>query len=878
MPDNLRINIRAMTPDERGFAYTQPDLLEVSGCIGHLRVDMGNTGTQFFSSWDDHQADLKTADFKAEFDTVINALRNDGEYGGILASRTALASYCLRQPESAFENGREYGFRVDTDKYSYLLRLNPNRGEYAAYCYAYEKEKLDRYLYDKPIEQEMPVPEDAQDPAKKSNKERLKEITDSIERGIRDVFNSGKFENYLATMSRFHRYSLNNTILIYMQKPDATRVAGFNKWKEFKRSVKKGEKGIKIIAPTIYKKKVEEAKLDPDTKAPLLDKDGNAIMVEKEISIPRFRVATVFDLSQTEGEPLPVLAEPLNGNVKQYDAFVEALKRSSPVPVAFEKMPPDTDGAFHTKGQKISIREGMSEVQTVAALVHEITHAKLHNAVFPAKDDPTEYDNAEILGMPCLFTKGQIADADLPGGLFKYELRINQDKVIHSIEKKVTSASHRRGTVVLAKPIELSATGAHVMQEGEALYMREGTSTLKQFYDAHKKDTRTQEVEAESVAYSVCQYYGIETGENSFGYIAGWSSGKELSELKDSLTTITAAASSLITDIDKNFKEVCKERGIEPELDNSAAEPEAKVLLDSYPMPDPALPREANAVFGKENADLLPLGKDMAQAFYEENQEVFYMENGQIVMAFETDDISSQPEGTVFGLPSEAWEQHPKFHEKLAARDHNQEQREAAFDAYPGDCYAIYQVKHDKGIFDTLAFMNYKHITKNNLNPNRSQYDLKYTAASSDAVTPERLFEKFNIDRPPDFGGHSLSVSDIVAIKQAGQVSYYYCDDIGFKELPDFRKPENYLRNAEMSTEDDYGMIDGIINNGQKQPTLAELEERMSQGQNVPLKDLYNAIKERNDAKKASVVDKLKSQPPQEKRRKAPKKSAEREI
>lgn len=303
-----------------------------------------------------------------------------------------------------------------------------------------------------------------------------------------------------------------------------------------------------------------------------------------------------------------------------------------------------------------------------------------------------------------------------------------------------------------------------------------------------------------------------------------------------------------------------------------------KVLLDSYPMPDPALLREASAVFGKDNSDLLPLGKAMAQAFYEENLEVFYMENGQIVMAFETDDISSQPEGTVFGLPCKAWEQHPKFYEKLAARDHNQEQREAAFDAYPGDCYAIYQVKHEKGIFDTLAFMNYEHVMKNDLNPNRSQYDLKYTAASTDTVTPERLFEKFNIDRPPDFGGHSLSVSDIVAIKQAGQVSYYYCDTIGFKELPDFRKPENYLKNAEISTEDDYSMIDGIINNGQKQPSLAEMEERMSQGQNVPLKDLYNAIKERNDAKKASVVDKLKSQPPQEKKRKAPKKSAEREM
>ena len=850
MPDIIRINIRAMTPDERGFAYTQPDLFETSGCIGHLRVDMGNTGTQFFSSWDDHQAELKTAEFKNEFDTVINALRNDAEYGGILASRTALASYCLRQPESVYENGREYGFRVDTDKYSYLLRLNPNRGEYAAYCYAYEKEKLDRYLYDKPIEQEMPVPEDAQDPAKKSNKERLKEITDSIERGIRDVFNSGKFENYLATMSRFHRYSLNNTILIYMQKPDATRVAGFNKWKEFKRSVKKGEKGIKIIAPTIYKKKVEEAKLDPDTKAPLLDKDGNAIMEEKEISIPRFRVATVFDLSQTEGEPLPVLAAPLNGNVKQYDAFVEALKRSSPVSVAFEKMPSDTDGAFHTKDQRISIREGMSEIQTVAALVHEITHAKLHNALFPAKDDPMKYDEVEIFDQPGLFSNGRIRKEDLPGGLFKYDLRGSDNDPGDPIRIENRVVVNHAGTVITTKPIELSNTGFRAFTEDEGMNFVGGSMTIRDFYNMHKKDTRTQEVEAESVAYSVCQYYGIETGENSFGYIAGWSGSKELSELKDSLTTITATASSLITDIDKNFKEVCKERGIEPGLNNTAAEPEVKVLLDSYPMPDPALPREANAVFGKENADLLPLGKEMAQAFYEENQEVFYMENGQIVMAFETDDISSQPEGTVFGLPSEAWEQHPKFHEKLAARDHNQEQREAAFDAYPGDCYAIYQVKHDKEIFAAMAFMDYQYVSKNMLSPDRSQYNLKYTAASTESVTPEKLFEKFNMGRPPDFDGHSLSVSDIVAIKHNGQVSCYYCDSIGFKELPDFRKPENYLKAAEMSTEDDYGMIDGIINNGAKE----------------------------GPEKKPSVLDKLKNQPPQEKNHRVPKKSAEREM
>lgn len=305
MPDNMRISIRAMTPDEIGFGYTQPELFEQSGCIGHLRVDMGNTGTQFFSSWDNHQPKLKTQAFKDEFDAVINALRSDPEYGGILTSRPTLASYCLRHPEAALENGREYCFRVDTDRYSYMLRLNSNRGDYAAYCYAYEKEALDNHLYGKPIDQVIPIPEEAQDPPKKSARERMKEITDSIEGGIRDVFTSGKYQEYLQTMSRFHRYSFNNTMLIYLQKPDATHVAGFNKWRDdFKRNVKKGEKGIKIIAPAITKKKVEKIKLDPDTKAPMLDENGQAIVEEKTVSIPRFRVATVFDLSQTEGEPL----------------------------------------------------------------------------------------------------------------------------------------------------------------------------------------------------------------------------------------------------------------------------------------------------------------------------------------------------------------------------------------------------------------------------------------------------------------------------------------------------------------------------------------------------------------------------------------------
>ena len=212
------------------------------------------------------------------------------------------------------------------------------------------------------------------------SKDRLKEITDSIEQGIRDLFQSDRYAQYLRTMSRFHRYSVNNTMLIYMQKPDASVVAGFNKWRDqFSRNVRRGEHGIKIIAPTPFKKRIEQEKLDPDTKIPMRDADGNIIMEEKEIKIPMYKVVSVFDVSQTEGKPLPTLANNLTGNVQQYAVFMEALRRSSPVPMGFEAMESDTDGYFSGTDQRIAIRTGMSEVQTVSAAVHEITHATLHN-------------------------------------------------------------------------------------------------------------------------------------------------------------------------------------------------------------------------------------------------------------------------------------------------------------------------------------------------------------------------------------------------------------------------------------------------------------------------------------------------------------------
>ena len=306
----------------------------------------------------------------------------------------------------------------------------------------------------------------------------VKEITDKLESGMKDLFESDKYAAYLQTMSRFHRYSTRNTLLIHLQRPDATRVAGYNDWKNnFRRQVKKGEHGIRIFAPMPIVATKEMEKIDPETQRPIIGEDGEPVRERIEIRTARFKVVPVFDVSQTEGEPLPELAETLTGDVARYELFLDALRAVSLLPLSFEDLPPDTDGTCHF-GDKISIRNGMSEIQTVSAVIHEITHAKLH------------------------------------------DLQVVKDS-------------------------------------GE-----------------NPKDRRTEEVEAESISFAVCQYYGIETGANSFGYIAEWSRGRELKELNASLDTIRKAAAELIDGIDAKYRALAKERGIDLTAEARPSEPE----------------------------------------------------------------------------------------------------------------------------------------------------------------------------------------------------------------------------------------------------------------------------------------------------------------
>ena len=837
-----------------------------------------------------------------------------------------------RSEGQKFRENRDHAFRVLADYYHLLRKWEtdyspktPEDNPHPRFMEAIQRKDyigylLDFFLEDGSEEQKLWLAEHQSEIAnlerrvklmadKPTNRERLQQITAGIEQGIKELFESEKYIRYLSVMSRFHRYSVNNTMLIYMQKPDATLVAGYNKWKnQFERHVKKGEHGITIIAPTPFKKKIEEQKLDPDTKAPMLDAEGKVIMEEREVEIPMFRPVKVFDVSQTDGKPLPELASSLSGNVQNYEAFMEALRRSAPVPLSVEPMAANMDGYFSPDQQRIAIRAGMSEVQTVSTAVHEIAHSKLHNYA--------------------------------------------------KVQKEAARASDKE--------------------------------------PPKKKDRNTEEVEAESISYAVCQYFGIQTGENSFGYIATWSQDKTLPELRASLETINKAAGELIADIDRHYKEICKERGIDltaqpeqampqqateeipatpepsaeyreallvlddttylhvqpcdtgwdytlydaatrkqldggqldaPELPLStaalkicemhgmggqsiryaplsmietlqeaavqqmqaaaqAAVPEVTQLpdvlertLDEYPMPDPTLTQDDLEKCGYLDSDLLPLSKERAYELMAQDLTVYMVQQGENpAMAFDTADLDAHD--GIFAVTREEWEDSPSFDAQVMDRMDHQQEREQAFLNHKGDCYAIYQVKHTDELRD-IRYEGLEWVKSIGRTVQRDNYDLVYTAP----LTPgdlkgsvlDNLEYRFNNEHPADYRHPSMSVSDIVAIKRDGKVSCHYCDSFGFQQIPGFL-PDNPLKSAEMTVEDDYGMIDGVINNGTKEPTVAQLEQQARSGQPISLMDLAAAAHREDRDKKKSVMDQLKSQPKSEHKKTAPKKSAEREI
>ena len=784
----------------------------------------------------------------------------------------------------------------------------------------------------------------------------MKEITDRLETGIQQLFDSDRYKAYLTTMAKFHNYSFNNTLLIAMQ--GGQLVAGFNKWKDtFHRTVKKGEKGIKILAPAPYKVKQKTEKRDEQGK-PILDKDGKPLTEEKTVQIPAFKVVSVFDVSQTEGEPLPSIAvNELFGSVQDYQDFFKALEQTSPVPIGFEDIEGGAHGYFHLLDNRIAIQEGMSQLQTIKTAIHEIAHAKLH-AIYP--NDPEQ---------------------------------------------------------------------------------------------TNRPDSRTREVQAESVAYAVCQHYGLDTSEYSFGYVAGWSSGRELAELKASLEIIRNTAHELISALDEHLAELRQQRETELSTaqeaafaldngntlfiqtcdsgydytlydpDNRALDggqldapgltlpdagqevlnllgqtaPVLEVLLGDkltafqeaaekaneipapVKIPDPAAEPTVTILWSEsdklQDGETMPLSvanrvfEELDTAQHTEREKDGYTGGWYDKTSFRIDfTMNGQPdnyegrqdfgdgEGSLvqhiqsyheyyakdenwknFVLRNkgpDAWEQdkaeremvltefipYLKQHCNLSAMEQTaatalqegqnispeqaayynavvtyvqdcrpllnqgqynlpeppkladfdqslqnykaqvqaeiaqeaaaagmtvEEYAAAGFEAPQQDSFSIYQLRNEDSTRD-YRFEPYDCLQTAGLTVDKANYTEVYAAPLTAGTTLEDIYRTFNVDYPADFKGHSLSVSDVVVLHQNGQDTAHYCDSVGFQQVPEFLR-ENPLRTAELSTEQNENMIDGVLNNA---PSLGELEAKAKAGEQISLTDLAAAVKAEEKAPK----------------------------
>ena len=656
--------------------------------------------------------------------------------------------------------------------------------------------------------------------------EKLKEITDRLEQGIAELFDSERYKEYLKVMSKFHNYSFRNTVLIAMQKPDASLVAGFSAWKNnFERNVMKGQKGIKIIAPSPYKIKQEMQKIDPHTQKPVIGKDGKPVTEEKEVTIPAYKVVSVFDVSQTEGKELPDIAvDELTGDVDRYKDFFAALEKTSPVPIAFENIEGGSHGYYHLEDKRIAINEGMSELQTLKTAIHEIAHAKLHDIDLNAPKDEQQ---------------------------------------------------------------------PHV-------------------------DRRTREVEAESVAYTVCQHYGLDTSDYSFGYVAGWSSGRELSELKSSLETIRNAAAEIINSIDANFAELQKAQDKEqPTREEKAAAPEqpeapAKADTAGKEKPEAAAPGKSGA---QEKAGAAPKEAFTPETIYRVRRNPYSdsRENSHLLQAYVTQENGRAKMGDVLytGTPEKCRELMGQLKSgELTEGDVKQlyakAQETAQTAGQDKDTFSIYQIKGGDETRD-FRFEPYDRLQAAGNVVDRANYELVYSAPLAPETSLEDIYTRFNIDHPKDFKGHSLSVSDVVVLHQDGQDAAHFVDSVGFREVPEFLQEQkqltpddletgetvktprgtfhvtamsreqieaagygfhhqsddgkylimgngtrafavaaeqaqrdNPLKTAEQTTEQNGNMIDGIINNT---PTVDELEAKVKAGEQISLVDLANAVK-----------------------------------
>ena len=572
-------------------------------------------------------------------------------------------------------------------------------------------------------------------------KQQMKEITERLEQGVKDIFTSEMYTTYLRTMAKFHNYSFNNTLLIAMQRPDATLVAGFNAWKnKFNRYVKKGEKGIQIIAPAPIKEVEEREKIDKDTGLAVLNENGEPEMERVEYVVPRFRLTTVFDISQTDGEPIPSLeVNELTASVKDYALLTAAIEQVSPVPMRFDEIEGDAKGYYSDADKEICIQVGMGESQTIKTMIHEVAHAMLHNSDF-------------------------------------------------------------------------------MKQRGE------------------EKDRLTKETEAESIAFTVCSVLGIDTSDYSFPYVASWASGKEMKELKDSMDTIRLTAADFLEKLEAavaersaermtamqyaekliankeqektiyddeqrnlivNFAFKLDDRAATEELVNGLAvalaeddkEEVNRLMYDAQEkienLPDRMIGLSEMHDYGYRKDDMLPLMKEAALEWHRAGEKIYPLFSDGTAGEFASKEQIAQHDG-IFGIRTDVWQS------VLLQGSEKQ--------------FGIYQITERDPEHD-YRFMGLDYVEKKGMTVARADYDLIYAAPLTDKDTLDGIFERFNIQRPADFTGHSLSVSDVVVINDGESVKAYYVDSIGFAKLPDFFKE----RNMDLQKDDAKDYSDGSV-------------------------------------------------------------------
>lgn len=852
-------------------------------------------------------------------------------------------------------------------------------------------------------------PKEPEKPQFKSAKEKVAEITDKLENGIKELFEGEKFKDYLNTMSKFHNYSFNNTLLIAMQKPDATLVAGFNAWKnDFGRNVNKGEKGIQIFAPAPYKIKKEEIKRDPDTDLPVLDKDGKPIVEEVERVIPNFKVVSVFDVSQTNGKELPTLGvDELSGNVKDYEKFFEALKEVSPVPIKLAEIDGSAKGFFHQVDKEITIKEGMSEAQTVKTAIHEIAHAMLHNKDLKKTDleKPKDRGTEEVEAESIAYTVCQHFGVDTSDYSFSYvaswgsgkdtpELKASLETIRSTASELITSISEKYLGLEKDKTQEKTAEAPETEKKSNIIgnveyssiedkqYFRLNSDTAqkvaeklteqnvpfsgringekttltigkadiesykavmaeikgqaketpkqeqkpkapekpkgiignveykaienKQYF---KLDSDTAQKVAEKLTEQNIPFSGRVTGENttltigkanveSYKAVVAEVTGnvKEAptqeqpkAEPKPSKEKSNIIGNTKYADIpNKGYAKLSTEKALAVAeiLDRQGVQFSGRISgdkttltiskddmsdykealatvnkampmeekLEKAPekqeytgkMPDEKITIEERNAYGYDSNELLPLTAEKALEFFDNDTVAVYLlyPDGTEGQANERSDIENH--NGIFGVEVVEWERYQAFEKRMELLSEQEPSREAML-LNGKECAAgIYQLNSNPENRD-IRFADSSFLEKKGIVPDRENYTLVYSFTvlpedlQNKSAFLEQVFEKFNIDHPKDFAGHSLSVSDVVVIQQNGELSAHYVDRAGFTELPNFGAVrENPLKAVEDTIEQNDNKFDGVINNT---PTMAELEEKAKNGEQIAIMDIYNAAK-----------------------------------